>query len=99
MHGLPKNMELTSQSQRVVHVSYSSSGGAGLAAARLVSAQQAFGIAAELWSVSDPNLMRRPLENPRVIIAAVLDKYLVAKKGTDFFKIFPSLKLKFIKFV
>jgi hypothetical protein len=54
----------------------------------LVAAQQAFGIEAELWSVSDPNLLGRPLENPRVTVAAVLHKYLVAKMGADRFTMF-----------
>jgi hypothetical protein len=85
----PKNLERTAQSQRVVHISYSSSGGAVLAAARLVAAQQAFGIEAEFWSISDANLMRRPLENPTVTLAAVAEKDLVLQFGADLSKNYP----------
>jgi glycosyltransferase involved in cell wall biosynthesis len=83
-------MENKSNPLKVVHVSYSSSGGAGLAAKALVNAQVSIGIDAEFWSVSDGNLRNRPFAHPLVSGAALVDKYLVASGGKNLFTLYRS---------
>ncbi len=67
---------------RIAHLSFSSSGGAGSVARRLVTAQQQRGHHSRLISSIDGTLYDNPLATPRHTIAAALDQYLV--KRPDF---------------
>jgi glycosyltransferase involved in cell wall biosynthesis len=69
----------------VTHVSYSSSGGAGIVATRLSAAQAELGWSANLLTASTSDLRSAPLEHPGLTLAAAVDAYIIKKPG------FPSL--------
>ena len=62
----------------VDHLSFSSSGGAGIVASLLVRGQVALGIEAELHTITDSSLWDSPLLNPSLTIRSAIDKYWVA---------------------
>lgn len=70
---------------RVLHLNFSSSGGAGRAATRLVEAQRELGWKTDLLTASNSDLQTSPFENPRHTIAAALDEFVVKDKS------FPAL--------
>ena len=70
---------------RIVHLTYSSNGGAGRAAADIVMAQSNIGLNADLKVVSASNVGGKPLEHPLVTSAAMFDRYIVAKSNKDLF--------------
>lgn len=69
----------------VVHLSFSSHGGAGRVASQLSSAQAKTGIESALVIMTDSNLFAAPLKNPVHTVAAATDNYVLRKRG------FPSL--------
>ena len=66
---------------RVLHLNFSSSGGAGRAASRLAQAQIEFGWSPQLLTASSSDLRTSPFEHPRHTIAAVFDEAIVKKKS------------------
>lgn len=65
----------------VVHISFSSSGGAGGVASILAEAQRETGRLASVYSVLSTNLRSEPLLSPRHTLAAIIDQYLVKEPG------------------
>jgi glycosyltransferase involved in cell wall biosynthesis len=66
---------------RVLHLNFSSSGGAGRAASRLADAQKQFGWAPEVLTASSSDLRTSPFEHPLHTAAAAADEFLVKKKA------------------
>lgn len=66
---------------RVLHLNFSSSGGAGRAASRLANAQKEFGWTSEVLTASSSDLRTSPLEHPLHTVAAATDEFLVKKKA------------------
>jgi glycosyltransferase involved in cell wall biosynthesis len=71
---------------QVDHITFSSSGGAGLVANNLVKHQRNLGVDARLNAVIETNLYRDPLRHPILTGAALLDKYGLSNRpnGTLF---------------
>ena len=68
---------------RIAHLSFSSSGGAGGVASRLVDAQREAGHDAYLVSHISGSLRDAPLRSPLHTAAAVIDDSLIRRKGFD----------------
>lgn len=66
---------------RVLHLNFSSSGGAGRAAHRLADAQKEFGWSPDLLTASSSDLRTSPFEHPLHSVAAASDDFLVKKKA------------------
>jgi len=62
----------------VDHLTFSTSGGAGIVASLLVRGQVALGIEAELHAITDSSLWDSPLSHPSLTIRSAIDKYWVA---------------------
>lgn len=73
---------------KVLHVTYSLQGGAGLAASEIVKAQRLAGIDAELVVASEFNVTSKPLSHPVVSAAAIADKYLISSTDSQLFTLF-----------
>ncbi len=65
---------------RVLHLSYSSAGGAGRAASQLADAQKEFGWTPEVLTASSSDLRTSPFEHPLHTLAAAADEFLIKKK-------------------
>ncbi len=70
---------------RVLHVSYSAQGGAGVAAAQIVKAQQSVGLNAELQFASELNVTKSPFSHPFATSAALVDKFVLARPTSSLF--------------
>lgn len=70
---------------RVLHLNFSSSGGAGRAASRLANAQKEFGWSPDLLTASSSDLRTSPFEHPVHTAAAATDNLIVKKSS------FPAL--------
>jgi glycosyltransferase involved in cell wall biosynthesis len=68
-------------SSRVLHLNFSRSGGAGIAANRLANAQKEFGWTPELLTASFADLRTKPFEYPLHTLAAAADEFLIKKKA------------------
>jgi glycosyltransferase involved in cell wall biosynthesis len=66
----------------VEHISFSSSGGAGLVAKVLSETQSSLGTRARLTVLTDTNLRAEPLRMPLQTLAAVIDNYLIGNTST-----------------
>ena len=71
--------------ERVTHISYSSSGGAGEAAKDLCQALVNFGVKASLEPVTKSSVSHSPMSNPAVTLAALIDKFIIAKPNAALF--------------
>jgi glycosyltransferase involved in cell wall biosynthesis len=67
--------------RRVLHLTFSRSGGAGRAAERLAHAQQNLGWSADILAAFDSDLRTSPLKSPKHTIAAALDEFVVKKQS------------------
>lgn len=70
-------------SARVVHISYSSGGGAGKIASLLASTQNELGVSADLISQSDRSISEEPLTNPALAAEALIEGYVLSKPGSS----------------
>ena len=68
---------------RITHVSFSSSGGAGNAARRLVTAQQSHGLDAVLVSITSRDVLGLWNRHPVVFLTAVFDYAAVRQRTSD----------------
>lgn len=66
----------------VEHISFSSSGGAGLVAKVLTETQNTLGVRASLTVLTDTNLRAEPFRTPFQTLSAVIDKYLIGNAST-----------------
>jgi glycosyltransferase involved in cell wall biosynthesis len=65
---------------KIDHISFSSSGGAGVVAKTLVDYQRKLGHDARLIVVTDTDLRSSPFSDPRLTLAAAIDNYLIARR-------------------
>lgn len=65
----------------VTHLNFSSSGGAGTVASRLVEAQRKLGWNAGLIVASQTDLRSSPFQHPSVTLAAALDEFVIKNHG------------------
>jgi glycosyltransferase involved in cell wall biosynthesis len=65
---------------QVDHVTFSSSGGAGLVASNLAKHQRNLGADARLTSVIKSSLYQEPFSHPLLTGAAIIDRYVVSKQ-------------------
>ncbi len=70
---------------RVLHISYSAQGGAGVAAAQIVKAQQSVGLNAELQFASELNVTNSPFSHPLATSTALVDKFVLARPTSSLF--------------
>jgi glycosyltransferase involved in cell wall biosynthesis len=70
---------------RVLHVSFSSSGGAGRVAGELVALQKLRGIDASLYSPIERNLLSQPFRHPFVTFNAAIDSLLTNSSSPTLF--------------
>jgi len=76
-------MKVTEKIMMVDHVAFSSTGGAGLAAQRIVEAQQSVGIDAHLVSRTTEQLGSRGAREPRLVLNSLFDHLVVRRASTD----------------
>lgn len=62
---------------RVLHVTYSTSGGAGRVCQQLSEALVSLGVESRVFSISDSNIAREPFKNPSQTATALADSLLV----------------------
>ena len=62
----------------VDHLSFSSSGGAGLVASLLVRGQGALGVDAELHTITDSSLWNSPWSHPSLTVRSAVDKFIIS---------------------
>jgi len=76
---------MTGTEQKIIvdHVVFSSAGGAGLAAKRIVEAQQSVGIDAHLVSRTTDQLGSRGAREPRLVFNSLFDHLVVRRASTD----------------
>jgi glycosyltransferase involved in cell wall biosynthesis len=67
----------------IEHISFSSSGGAGLVARTLTDAQRKLGQNARLSVLTDSDLRSNPLRNPLQTLATAFDNYLVGNLSAE----------------
>lgn len=68
---------------KIVHISFSKSGGAGAVANTLSASQKELGHDSVFEYITDGNLRNHPLRNPSLTVAASLDEYLIKSKGFE----------------
>jgi glycosyltransferase involved in cell wall biosynthesis len=73
---------------QITHLSYSSAGGAGSIASKLVAAQQELGYQSRLVTASNKSLSADPLGDPVQTLAAVIDQFVLAKKSSELISVF-----------
>lgn len=67
--------------KQAIHISFSSSGGAGTVASELVRIQRANAIAAELLTRIDSDLRTEPFAIPTQTVSAAIDHFLLRSRG------------------
>lgn len=68
-----------SYSMRVLHVTYSTSGGAGRVCGQLSESLENLGVNSKIFSISDSNISKEPFNNPLQTATALADKFFVGK--------------------
>lgn len=66
----------------IEHISFSSSGGAGLVAKVLTETQNTLGVRASLTVLTDTNLRAEPFRTPFQTLASVIDNYVIGNSTT-----------------
>jgi hypothetical protein len=74
---MPDNDSITTPS--VVHITFSTHGGAGKVAQRLVELQSSFGMKSSLLTATDGKLPSLLLSDPSLVARGLLDFYLVRR--------------------
>lgn len=67
----------------MTHLTFSTSGGAGVVASRLHQAQQKLGWESDLIAASSSDLRSKPLEHPSVTLSTAIDNYVYRDSGFE----------------
>jgi glycosyltransferase involved in cell wall biosynthesis len=68
---------------KIVHLSFSKSGGAGAVANTLATCQKVLGHDSLFEYLTDGNLRKQPFKNPSLTLAASVDEYLIKNKSFE----------------